>query len=277
VMGPAIMRCWQRHRFDALRAHSALYLGVACEWASRRLGIPWVAHIQHVDQPHRVEGWALRKAARVVTISEFSKRQVVEAYGLEPEKIAVVPPGVDHATFRPRADRERGRRLLFVGGLKARKRPLMLLDILERVPDATLSVVGDGPLRAAFALDVYRRGLRSRVEIYTAVPDEQRHAFYRMADVFLFPSALEGFGMPVLEAMACGLPVVASENSALEELVPHAWLAQSVNEFALKVRAFLDDRDLARIVGEGNHQYSLAYSWERCAKEVRRVCEEARA
>ncbi len=281
VMPGGILRCWERHHFQALRAHSALWLGPACEIVSRNLAgqgvtMPWVAHIQHVDRPHPVEGWALRRAARIITISQFSAQQLVDAYANPREKIEVIPPGVDHAAFYRKhyvVGRPAEGRLLFVGGLKARKRPLMLLDILALVPGVTLTVVGDGPLRVAFLREVERRGLGDRVRLYTNVCDELRVTFYRNADVFVFPSSLEGFGMPVLEAMACGVPVVTSQSGALPELVQGVDTAE---QMAVLIQALLSDPDFARQTGLENYQRSQAYTWEHTARLVRRVCEGVR-
>jgi glycosyltransferase involved in cell wall biosynthesis len=276
VMAPAIRRCFREHHFDVLRAHSAKFLGPACLRANT--GRPIIMHIQHIDRPDPIEGWALRRADRVVTISRFSRQQVIRQYGIRPDRIAVVSPGVDHAVFRP-CERARGRRLLYVGGLKARKNPLGLLPILKNVEDAHLTVVGDGPLRGQFVREAKRWGLEARIALHTGVRDEERARFYHQADVFVFPSSLEGFGMPVLEAMACGLPVVCSHRGALPELVSEPWSVDPEHPewFAAKIALLLGSPDLTREVGQRNYERSLEYSWERCAKEARAVYEQALA
>ena len=165
-----------------------------------------------------------RRAARVLTVSEWTKRDLAERYGLAPERIVVTPNGVDPA-FSPdgpvRGDRTE---LLFVGAIQPRKDPVTALEALALLDD-TVRLLFVGPekhggddVRAA----VSRLGLRTRVEFLGRVGKDDLAALYRGAACLVFPSRYEGFGLPVLEAMACGTPVVATRAGALPEIAGDA-------------------------------------------------------
>src|SRR5581483_4083074 len=139
---------------------------------------------------------AVRRARRVLTVSERTKRDLVELYDTPPEKIVVTPNGVD-PSFAPAADGEPDGYLLYVGAIQARKDPLAAA--------AAAAVVGPEK-EPALAGELRARGADLRG--YVDGPDLVR--LYRRASALVFPSRYEGFGLPVLEAMACGTPVVAT-------------------------------------------------------------------
>jgi len=156
---------------------------------------------------------AARRAARVLTISERTKRDLVELYRIPDQKIVVTLLAVDPA-FHPEGERDSY--LLYVGAIEPRKQPLLALDAAEAV-GRRLVVVGptkDEPL----AEELRRRGADLRG--YVAKPELVR--LYQHASCLVFPSRYEGFGLPVLEAMACGTPVAALEDPALREVAGDA-------------------------------------------------------
>lgn len=219
---------------------------------------------------------AVRRAARVLTVSEFTKADIVERYGVAPERVVVTHNGVDPA-FTPDGPRpDRPPYLLFVGALQPRKDLVTALEALARLPDAPpLVVVGPAKRRTdqvEAALD--RLHLRDRVELVGHVPFEELTALYRGAEALVFPSLFEGFGLPVLEAMASGTPVVTTTTSALPEvagdaavLVPPsdpAALADGIDR-ALRDGAALRTAGLAR---------AATFRWDALAATTRQVYEE---
>jgi glycosyltransferase involved in cell wall biosynthesis len=236
VFPPFIKRVFDQTRFDLLRVHSLRYVGPAALWARRRYGldVPVVSHHHHLDPSWLnpvIEKRVLEASDRVITVSEFSKRQLVASLGIKGDQVEVVPNGVDErfcpgakdTALRRRHSLGAGPVALFLGGLKPRKSLPFLLDLWREVasvrPDATLLIAGAGPLERTLRRKAAALGLGRRVVFAGRVAEAEKDAYYRLADLFLFPSSLEGFGLAAGEAMSCGLPVVTSDQGALPELV----------------------------------------------------------
>jgi glycosyltransferase involved in cell wall biosynthesis len=157
---------------------------------------------------------AARRADRVIAVSERTRRDAIELYRLAPEQVVVVPHGVDPA-FGP-GDGRAGDYVLFVGAVQPRKDPLAALAAARAVG---LPLVAVGPAKdAALA----RRLAEEGADVRGVVPQDELARLYRGAAALVLPSRFEGFGLPVLEAMASGTPVVCSEDAALREVAGDA-------------------------------------------------------
>jgi glycosyltransferase involved in cell wall biosynthesis len=209
---------------------------------------------------------AVRAAARVLTVSERSKRDLVELYGVPPERVVVTPNGVD-PVFHPDGTPRAGTRYaLSVGAIQARKNQLAAVDAARA---AGLELVVAGPEKdAALARELAARG--ARLEGY--VDDERLAALYRGAACLVQASRYEGFGLPVLEAMACGCPVVAVREPALEEVAGGAAVVVEESRLADGVRRALAERD--RLVVAGLER-ARAFSWRAAAERTVAVYLEA--
>jgi len=195
---------------------------------------------------------AVRKADHVLAVSERTKRDVVELYGVPAEKVTVTPHGVDPA-FAP-GDGTHDGYLLFVGAVQARKDPLAALEAAEA---AGLPLVVAGPEKE---LELVRE-LRARgADVRGWVETTELAQLYRRAAAFVLPSRYEGFGVPVLEAMASGTPVVLSDDEALREVAGDAGVYGDVSE---GVRTALADRD--RYARAGVERASR-FTWEESAR-----------
>jgi len=176
-----------------------------------------------------------RRASRVLTLSEYSRRDLVETLGLDSSRISVVPVGVDERFFDAPSDarREQPRRaldippgyVLYVGRCADHKNVRTLVRAWSALPDA---VRNKHPLVLAGGdVDMFREladGSNPSVSIPGFIDDDELAALYRDAAVMCFPSLYEGFGLPPLEAMACGTPVVASNATSLPEVLGDAAL-----------------------------------------------------
>jgi glycosyltransferase involved in cell wall biosynthesis len=216
---------------------------------------------------------AVRRAARVLTVSERTKCDLVELYGVAPEKVVVTPNGVDPAFHprrsgaetAPRNDQLQGGYVLAVGAIQSRKN---LLAALEAVSEVALPLIVVGPSKdVALADELRRRG--ARLEGYV---DTQRLAeLYRGAVCLVQASSFEGFGLPVVEAMASGTPVVAVREPALEEVAGEAAVLVDETHIADGIRQALAHR--TRLVAAGLER-ARAFSWRAAAERTLAVYRE---
>lgn len=300
IFPPVIKRVFDQTRFDLLRVHSLRYVGPAVVWARRRyrLDVPVVSHHHHLD-PSRlnpiIEKRVLDASDRVITVSEFSKRQLVSSLGIDGDRVEVVSNGVD-ARFSPGPKDEalrsrlglgRGPVALFLGGLKSRKSLPFLLDVWRAVatarPQATLIVAGTGPLEAELRAQAERLALGDQVIFTGRVAEADKVAYYRLADLFVFPSSLEGFGLAVGEAMSCGLAVATSDQGALPELVADGRGGivcpdRDLAAFTRAVLRLLDAPDLrAQLGGFNRDRVEQRFRWGRAARRVLEIYDEVLA
>ena len=298
VVPAAIRRVHAEVGFDLLRVHSLRYIGPSALYARRRyrLNVPIVSHHHHLDPSplnRVIEKWVVEASDRVVVGSEFARRQLREELGARTDHVSVVYYGVD-GRFAPRpasaALRARyglaGRRVvLFFGGLKPRKNLGLLLDTWKALapghPDTTLLVAGGGPLLADLKAQVGRLGLDGRVVFTGYVAEAEKAAHFNLGDVFFFPSAMEGFGLTVAEAMSSGLPVVASNRGSIPELVVEGEGGfvcdpSRPEAFVERLALILGDEGLGRKLGGANRErVERMFRWERCVDGTRRVYQTA--
>jgi glycosyltransferase involved in cell wall biosynthesis len=203
---------------------------------------------------------AARRAERVLTISERTKRDLIELYGIPPEKIVVTLLAVDPA-FEPANGRDSY--LLYVGAIEPRKQPLLAADT-ARALGRRLVVVG--PTKdAQLAEELRRRG----ADVRGYVPKDELVRLYQQASCLVFPSRYEGFGLPLLEAMACGTPVAALDDAALREVAADA--AVFGDDLTDSVQAALAERERLSAAGIAR---AGAFSWQETARRTAAVYRE---
>ena len=216
-----------------------------------------------------------RRADRVLTGSEWTKRDLIERYDVDEQHVVVTPYGFDPA-FSPDGPRHDGPPyVLFVGALQERKQPkLALLALLDVDPELRLVFAGpDRGLEADLRETARRHGLDDRVEFAGHVPLDRLAALYRGAQALLFPSRYEGFGLPALEAMASGTPVVATRSSSIPEVTGDAAILvdASAGELADGIERALADRDRLRAAGLARAAH---FSWAEAARQTVAVYRE---
>jgi glycosyltransferase involved in cell wall biosynthesis len=241
---------------------------------------------------------AASEAARIIVPSRSTALDVEEFYGVERERIRVVPHGVDFADLGAVAKAvgdaaERWERrgiaepyVLWVGTQEQRKNVVAVLDafahLAARHPELSLVLHGpNGWLGDEVGEGLQQRGLHSRTIVSEgSLPRNELAALYARASVFVYPSLYEGFGMPVLEAMACRTPVVTSNISALPETAGDAaLLVDPLDDMALAeaIARILEDPVLAEDLSQRGQKRARALTWGETARRTWAVYEEARA
>ncbi len=208
--------------------------------------------------------WSARRAARVLAVSERTKADLVELYGIPAGKIVVTPNGVDPA-FTPSDNLLQGRYVLFVGAIQERKDPLAALAAARAVGLPLVVVGPEKEPRLAAQLRAGGADLRGYVE------QAQLADLYRGAAALVLLSRFEGFGLPVLEAMACGTPVVATPEPALREVAGDAAIFAEPAALGDAVRRAIADRE--RLAAAGLER-ARAFSWEATARSTLAVYRE---
>lgn len=222
---------------------------------------------------------ALKRARRVLTVSEFSRREIAAWAGLPPEKVVVVGGGVGEA-FRPEGPKgDLGfPYLLYVGAHKPHKNLERLVEAfaLARLPGVRLALTGRP--EEALLLRAKAHGVEGRLVFLGLVPEEELPALYRGALALVFPSLYEGFGLPPLEAMACGTPVVASNRASIPEVVGDAGLLvdpYQVEALAEALRRVVEDEPLRAELRAKGLARSRLFSWDGVAERVKATLCEA--
>jgi len=236
---------------------------------------------------------SLEVADAVITVSEFSKSEIVRAYGTPGEKVHVIPNGVEDR-FRRRyskhAERElrqklglSGRFVLYVGSLEPKKNISRLLKafamVLRSARAEGLRLVlagGRGGQEYDVDAEIERAGIGKHVMVIGYLPDAEIPVLMRAAALFVYPSLYEGFGLPPLEAMACGTPVVVSNSSSLPEVVGDAALiapAEETDRLAEAVERGLFDKAVRKTLVRKGLGRVLPYTWSRAAEQTLEVYE----
>src|SRR6185312_8217526 len=221
-------------RFDAIDAHYAYPDGVAAIWLGQRLGLPVAVTARGTDVnlipqyrvPRLLIRHAIRGATALIAVSAALKEVLVEL-GAPPDKVTVLRNGVDTALFRPPADRDAARNalgltgptLLSVGYLVERKGHHRTIEALRQLPAFTLMIAGEGPERPRLEALIAQYGLQNRVRLLGPRPHAELPALYGAADALVLASSREGWANVLLESMACGTPVVASNIWGNPEVV----------------------------------------------------------
>jgi glycosyltransferase involved in cell wall biosynthesis len=246
-----IERLSQTEPFDLIDAHYLYPDGVAAALVGRRLGKPVVITARGTDvtlipryrMPRAMIRWAARQAAALITVSRALKDDLVEL-GISPERITVLRNGVDLQLFRP-GDRPLIRRelglqrptLLSVGHLIPRKGHELVIRALSLVPALDLIIIGSGSERAALAALAKELGISARVRFVTPLPQVELARYYSAADALVLASNREGWANVLLEAMACGTPVIATDVGGASEIVTSPEAGTLVRERTLEALA----------------------------------------
>jgi glycosyltransferase involved in cell wall biosynthesis len=236
-----------------------------------------------------------RNSDSIITISQNSKDEIIKHYKIDPSKISIVYPALYHDEYYPRSLKEKmavakklnipGKYILFTGTIEPRKNIIGVIDSYMALPKK---------IRNNYALvlaggkgwndqDICKRlkELKDEKIIVTGyVTDKDMPALYSGASVFVFPTFYEGWGMPVVEAMACGVPVITSNNSSMPEAGGNAALfveAKDTKDIAKKIEQVLSDEKLAKDMTKKGIAHAGKFSWQKSAKDLKKVIDQVLA
>jgi glycosyltransferase involved in cell wall biosynthesis len=263
--------------FDLLDAHYFFPDGVAAVMLGKALGKPVTITARGTDinliprypVPRRMIRWAAERADGLITVCAALKEELVRL-GVPPERVRTLRNGVDLEIFKPLPSQQakdalavNGPVLASVGGLIARKGHDLVIRALEHLPEVTLLIAGQGPEKAALARLASALGVERRVRFLGSVPHERLREIYSAADALVLASSREGWPNVLLESMACGTPVIASNVWGAPEIIK-----------APEAGVLLPDRTASAIVSaagallaappprEATRAYAQRFSWQ---------------
>lgn len=237
--------------------------------------------------------FAVRHATRLITVSEFTKREMVDRYRLPPDSITVIHHGIDEKAYqRPSDEVIRARRaeygieklyFVYVGRLEKKKNTALLIDAFVRFrksrPDVQLVLIGKKGFGWERADKIIRdNGLTNEVRVLGWIPNEASTAIVAGASAFVFLSEYEGFGMPILESYCIGTPVIASTNASIPEVAGDAAILVSVDDREKICAAMTDILDrpshATELVRRGKVRVR-EFTWTSCASQTLEVLRAA--
>jgi glycogen(starch) synthase len=296
-----------RFSFDLVHGHDWLVAN-ACDHLAKRFGAPLITtihateHGRHqgwVDKHpqsyiHGVERWITNRSDRVIACSYYMREQIADIFGVEGERVSVIPNGIDPRDLQPQdpaelrrlrlefADQDQ-KLVLLVGRLVYEKGFQLALEampgVIERVPGTRFLVAGSGTHEAELRRQAEGLGLMEHGTFLGWIGDDVLHSLYPIADICVVPSIYEPFGLVALEAMASGCPCLVADTGGLREVVPHeeaglrfrARDPEALTEMAVRV---LGDEQLGeRLVSEGL-EHIRRFDWADIAEQTVGVYEQ---
>lgn len=223
---------------------------------------------------------AARKALRVLTISEFSRQRIIDWAHIHPQKVVNVSCGVD-SSYHPNVELYNPGYpyLLCVSNRKAHKNETRLIAAFSQAAiNKNIHLVFTGQTNMTLQNLSRQYDMEDRVVFLGRVPEPDLPSLYRGATALVFPSLYEGFGLPPLEAMACGTPVIVSNTTSLPEVVGDAGLyvdPLDIGSIANAIKKIVCDEELQEILRKKGLARAKLFSWEKTAEHVRKVLSDA--
>ncbi|MGZ5321048.1 MAG: glycosyltransferase family 4 protein [Solirubrobacterales bacterium] len=293
--------------FGIVHGHDWL-VAAACDHLAKRFGAPLLTTIHATEHGrhqgwvnkhpqsyiHGVERWITNRSDKVLVCSTFMREQVVDVFGVDEDRVEVIPNGIDPEDLQPQ-DEEELRRLrgefaapdeslvLLVGRLVYEKGFQFALEalpeIIERLPNTRFIVAGSGTHEEELRRQAQNLGLMGHGTFVGWIGDDVLHSLYRIADVCVVPSIYEPFGLVALEAMASSCPCIVADTGGLREVVPHdevglRFRARDPHSLAEMTIRVLEDAELCRRLTAEAFQHLRRFDWADVAERTAAVYDE---
>ena len=294
--------------YDIISSHYWLSGIVGIE-ISRKLSVPHIVTFHTINDlkqkafpfeeylPLRSEGEALiaKTADHIIVWSNHEKESIVSLFGVKPEKISIIPPGVDTEKFRVRNNRDcrdylnltgNGKIILFVGRLEKLKGIDIMIKVMASIEttNTKLFIIGgdDNSSEVKRLKELaFQLGVRDRVLFLGSIPQDQLTYYYGSADLCVLPSYYESFGLAALEAAACGKPVIASKVGGLPSIILDRKTGYLVNWkcpgiFQEKIEVLLNNKPLRNQLGKNARTHAESLTWENSTDRLLDLFEKIR-
>jgi len=279
----------KRESFDIIHAHDWLCYPAGI-MAKKISGKPLVAHIHATEfdrtgghnvneQVYAIEKEGFSKADKIAAVSNFTKQKVIDNYGINPEKIAIVYNGLDfqrtardfHNSLNLGGLKKKFQIVLFLGRLTLQKGPdyflLAAKKVLEKNPNVYFVMAGSGDMEAQLINSAIDLGIADKVIFTGFLRDENLSKIYQLADLFVMPSVSEPFGLTALEALSHGAPAIISKQSGVSEVIKNCLKVDfwDINEMAAKILAVLQYPILSQIMSQNGQTEVQNITWDNSA------------
>jgi glycogen synthase len=290
-----------RFDFELVHGHDWL-VAMACDHLARRFDAPLVTTIHATEHGrhqgwvekhpqsyiHGVERWITNRSDRVIACSFYMREQIADIFGVEEERVSVIPNGIDPGDLRVQDAPELAdlrskfaapdeKLVLLIGRLVYEKGFQLALEamprLIESLPGTRFLVAGSGTHEEALRQQAAELGLLEHGTFLGWIGDDVLHSLYRIADVCVVPSIYEPFGLVALEAMASGCPCIVADTGGLREVVPHEeaglrFQARDPDSLGAMVERVLTDSELrSRLVAEAS-EHVLRFDWADVARRT---------
>ncbi|WP_394186713.1 glycosyltransferase family 4 protein [Metabacillus halosaccharovorans] len=227
-----------------------------------------------------------RRSRKIITVSNFSKKELINYCDIKQEKITVVTEGKEHIKRSKLEDAEIIRKnnlehkkfIFAVSSLNPNKNFKRIIQAINTIDDEDFFIVIAGGSNPKVFKDSDDILLDNKVKYIGYISDNDLKIMYEHATGFIYPSLYEGFGLPPLEAMACGCPVIVSNTSSLPEVCGTAALycdPYNIEDIGAKMKVLIQNEDLRAELADAGKERAKNFSWDKCAKEIFNVIEEA--
>jgi glycosyltransferase involved in cell wall biosynthesis len=216
---------------------------------------------------------SLWKSKKIIAVSKSTKKDILKYFNVNPKKISVVYEGVSEKFYPIKRDKNKILTFGYVGGLGKRKNIEFILKLANKFPKLNFKIGGKGPDRERLEKISKRRGL-TNVEFVGFIPESKMNDFYNSLDFFIFPSFYEGFGLPVVEAMACGIPCIVSDRGSLPEITYGVGLIIDIDKIEksnLEIIGLIKDIKKIKILKDKSIKRANDFKWRKCAMEILKI------
>jgi glycogen synthase len=268
-------------KYDLVHCHDWLTMKAAVQ-IKEKLGIPLVLTVHSTEYDR--SGWiypnqwfidiekeGMQKADRIIAVSEFTKRVIVEKYGINPDKVTVV-----HNAVYPIGEGEKRNLVLFLGRLTIQKGPEFFLKAARKVldyEDARFVIAGQGDMLPKLIEQAVHMGISHKVIFTGKLTEEEVAHIYKISSIYVMPSVSEPFGITALEAISAGTPTIVSKSAGVSEVLNHCFKVDfwDTDEMANKIIALLRYESLHDAMRQSSKREVQLFTWDRVAERTLEV------